>query len=206
MIATRDARRLAPLLLVGLASCFGGPLRDLDDLCGIFRARRSWYQASKSSSRRWGVPIPVMMAVIHEESRFRSHARPRRRRILWVIPGPRSSSAYGYAQALEGTWNEYRSSTGNDGAARDDFDDAVDFVGWYGAVGERRSGVPKDDAFHFYLAYHEGHSGYRRNTHQKKPWLVRKAREVAGRSVRYAGQLASCRDRLEQDGSWLWPF
>jgi hypothetical protein len=42
----------------------------------------------------------------------------------------RQSSAYGYSQALDGTWEEYQEDQRR-GARRDRIDDATDFMGWY---------------------------------------------------------------------------
>jgi len=200
-----------PLLLVvllGLASSLGAcaarPPRSIDDGCAIFDERRRWYFAAKDSYQRWGVPIHVQLAIIHQESRFRANAKPPRRKILWILPGPRLSDAAGYAQALDGTWGEYRRESGNGGADRDDFGDAVDFVGWYAARSARELGVPKDDAFDLYLAYHEGNGGFRRGTYRGKPWLIRTARGVEVRADRYRRQLATCEDRFRRRWWQFW--
>jgi hypothetical protein len=117
------------------------------------------------------VPEAVQLAVIYKESSFRHDAKPPRTRFLWIFPGPRPSSAYGYGQVLDGTWAIYRRRTGNGGADRDDFGDVTDFIGWYGEQIRRRTGIEKDDAYHVYLAYHEGPGGFARGTHRNKKWL-----------------------------------
>lgn len=179
-----------------VSACTARPPRHIDDSCKIFGEKRSWYFAAKRSYERWGVPIHVQLAIVHQESRFRANAKPPRRRILWIIPGPRLSDAAGYAQALKSTWKEYKDKSGNGGADRDDFGDAVDFIGWYAARSARENGIPKDDAANLYLAYHEGDGGFRRRTHLKKPWLLRVSRRVAQRAERYRRQLLTCEDRL----------
>ena len=75
------------------------------------------------------VPVSVMMAFMHQESRFVAGAKPPRKQIWGFIPGPRPSDAYGYSQAKNSTWEWYKTKSGNHGADRDDFDDAIDFVG-----------------------------------------------------------------------------
>ncbi len=105
----------------------------------------------------------------------------------------RQSSAYGYAQALDATWDEYRRSAGNRGAQRDDIRDATDFMGWYMNESLRRNGIALSDARNQYLAYHEGQVGYARGTYRSKSWLMRISSEVAARSRTYQQQLASCR-------------
>ena len=81
---------------------------------------------------------------------------------LGVIPLGRQSSALGYSQALDGTWDEYRSATGNRRADRTDIRDATDFVGWYSNKSRERNGIALNDARNLYLAYHDGHTGFAR--------------------------------------------
>lgn len=191
------------ILFALLSQCAEPPPSRPADICAIFREKPKWYQSTRASAERWGVPIPVQMAILHRESSFRARARPPRRWFLWVIPGPRPSSAYGYAQAVDSTWKDFQESTGRSTARRDRFDDVAHFVGWYGAVLHRLTGIPKDDAYGLYLAYHEGPGGYARGSHRSKAWLLDVAQRVADRSVRYQRQLAACEDDL--DGHfWRW--
>ena len=187
--------RLAALLLVALLGACGGtksPPRDLDNACSIVSQRPSYLRAMKNAERKWGVPVPVQMAVIHQESKFDGDARTPHRYALGVIPMGRMSSAYGYSQALDGTWDEYKSNAGRWRAKRTNIDDATDFMGWDMTLTEQRNGIPKTDARRQYLAYHEGHAGYRRGSYTSKSWLVRVASRVDQRSQMYAGQLRSC--------------
>ena len=104
----------------------------------------------------------------------------------------RRSSAYGFAQALDGTWDWYRQETGNRFSRRSSFSDAVDFMGWYMDKSYKRNGISKSDAYNQYLAYHEGHTGFKRGTYRKKEWLMRVARAVQKKAVSYSSQLAQC--------------
>jgi hypothetical protein len=185
----------AGLLLLVLGSCGGGKLsapRELDNACAIARERPQYIRAMEATERRWGVPVPVQMAVIHQESKFVGNARTPHRYALGVIPTGRQSSAYGYAQALDGTWEEYRDEVRR-GARRDRIQDATDFMGWYMDKSAQGLGIPKSDAGRQYLAYHEGRSGYARGSYQGKPWLVEIAGRVQARAEMYAAQLSSCR-------------
>ncbi|MCV6625470.1 MAG: hypothetical protein OIF38_05205, partial [Cellvibrionaceae bacterium] len=157
------------------------------------------------SRDKWGSPISVMMAIIKQESAFYSDARPPRRKILWVIPGPRKSSAYGYPQAKDGTWDWYKKSTGRWGPDRDDFGDAIDFVGWYNQQSAKRNGIKKTDAYNLYLAYHEGHGGFSRGSYKKKGWLKKVARKVSKQAASYRSQLKGCEARLQAGSGW-WIF
>lgn len=183
---------LALGLLALFQACATLPPRDVDDLCAIFAERPEWREATRRSFARWGVPEPIQVAFLHQESRFRHTARPGWRKLLGVIPVGRLSTAYGFGQVKDGTWSDYRERTGRRGAERSDFADVVDFVGWYGDVIHRSTDVAKDDAFHLYLAYHEGPTGFDRADWREKDWLRGVARKVAARADLYAAQYARC--------------
>ena len=182
----------ASVLLVLLASCGGGKFsapRDLDNACAIVAERPQYYKAMKATQRKWGVPVSVQMATIHQESKFVGNARTPHQFVLGIIPIGRQSSAYGYSQALDGTWEEYQDAGGGRRARRDRIADATDFMGWYMAESERRLGIPRADARNQYLAYHEGRSGYANGSYNGKAWLVDVANKVAARADRYRAQL-----------------
>ncbi len=186
----------ASIFFLALASCGGGNSqapRDLDDACSILRQRPTYYKAMKATERKWGVPVHVQMATIYQESKFIGNARTPHRYALGVIPMGRQSSAYGYSQALDGTWEEYQREQRRFGAKRDRITDATDFMGWYMDQTASRLGVSKYDAEAQYLAYHEGRTGYANQSYLNKPWLVDVAAAIGRRSQNYAGQLASCR-------------
>lgn len=191
---SRHFRALIVLLLV--AACGGGnnsAPRNLNDACSILNQRPKYARAFKATERRWGVPAHVQMAVIYQESKFIANARTPYRYVLGVLPMGRQSSAFGYAQALDATWDGYRRATGRWGADRDDIFDATDFMGWYMNETRERNGISLNDARNQYLAYHEGHTGYARGTYRSKSWLLRVSGEVAARADNYRGQLANCR-------------
>lgn len=192
-------------LWVSLAVGCASPPKNTRNSCAIFEEKSGWYKAALKSQEKWGVPIDVQLAIINQESRFEHDAKPPRDRILWVIPWFRSSSAFGYGQAQDGTWDIYRDSTGKRGADRDDFDDVVDFIGWYGDVSHRKLGIAKNNTYQQYLAYHEGWQGYARKTYLKKKWLIKVARNVERTAHKYRNQLARCEDDLDKGWS-LWPF
>ncbi len=185
----------ASILFLALASCGGGNFsapRDLDNACAIVRERPQYYRAMKTTERRWGVPVHVQMATIHQESKFIGNARTPHRFALGVIPMGRQSSAYGYSQALDATWEEYQNEQRRRGAKRDRINDATDFMGWYMDGSSQRLGISKGDAQAQYLAYHEGRTGYARQSYLGKPWLVEVSAKVQARADMYRQQLASC--------------
>jgi hypothetical protein len=193
-------------LVLLLAGCATAPPTQPNNLCEVFEEKNGWYRAAAKSSRKWDSPIPVMMAIMHQESRFVADAKPPRRRILGFIPGPRPSDAYGYSQALGSTWDYYEDAVGGWGRDRDDFADAIDFIGWYNRTSNRRTGIGKNDAYHLYLAYHEGHGGFERRSFRNKEWLKRVAKKVSSRSQQYRNQLAICEPNLKKGKGFPWIF
>ncbi len=190
------------VMLLGLSSvaCTTSPPSDVNNICAIFSEKDGWYEDAADARDEWGSPIPVMMAIMHQESKFNATVKPPREKIFGFIPGLRPSNAYGYSQALESTWDSYKRNAGRYGADRDDFGDAIDFVGWYNNQSYRVNGIAKTDAYRLYLAYHEGHGGYSRTTYRKKQWLINVAHKVSRRATSYRQQLNGCEDELKDDG------
>jgi hypothetical protein len=176
--------------------------KSLEDICTIFEDRHDWYNAAKKSEDRWGTPTHIQMAIIQQESSFRFNARPPRTKILGLIPWKRQSNAYGYAQALDSTWRRYKDDTGRQSADRDDFDDAIDFVGWYTNLSNSTAGISKWDPYNQYLAYHEGQAGWSRGSYDQKTWLKNSAKLVDTRARDWWAQLQSCEDELD-DRWWI---
>lgn len=106
---------------------------------------------------------------------------------------------------MKGTWKWYKQKTGNWRAHRDNFADVVDFIGWYGSMSHQTLGISKWDARNQYLAYHEGHGGYKRKTYKRKRWLMTVAHKVERNAARYRAQLARCEKRLN-DREWFSRF
>ena len=188
----------ACIVILLVASCSSGGSkapRNLDNACSIVKQRPNYLKAMKRTQRKWGVPVHVQMAIIHQESKFIGDNRTPVKYVLGVLPMGRQSSAYGYAQALDATWKEYQRAEGGRGAKRDDIRDATDFMGWYMTQSYEELGIPLSDARNQYLAYHDGRGGYSRGTYRSKPWLLNVANRVAERAETYRVQLANCSRR-----------
>ncbi len=185
----------AMVLLVALGSCgasnFSAP-RNLDNACSIVSQRPAYLRAFKATQRKWGVPVPTIMAMIYQESKFIGNNRTPHQYALGVIPVGRQSSAFGYSQALDGTWKEYQNAEGGRGARRDNIRHATDFMGWYMDQSKEELGLAMGDTRNQYLAYHDGRTGFARGTWKRKSWLVRIADEVDARAAMYGAQLRSC--------------
>ncbi len=190
---------LAALFL--LTACAPSPPKNQNDICGIFREYPSWFWATQATQKRWGIPISVQMAIVYQESHFQGNAKPERKKVLGFIPWSRPSTAYGYSQALDGTWLEYQAEN-NTGGYRSDFDSAMDFLGWYCHRAHVRAGIPVTNAYALYLAYHEGIGGYTRGVYKNQPYLMTIARRVQHQADLYHKQILACQHTLPKKKSW----
>ena len=189
-------RRLALLAVLGLILTACGhekPPSSVVDACRMQTERPKWFDAMRRTEQKYGVPVAVQLATIARESSFRHDARPTKHVGSGIFSRDVPlSSAYGYAQAIDGTWDDYREATGRRGADRDDFADASDFIGWYMNEAARVNGLAPHDAYNQYLAYHEGKAGYARGSYKAKAWLPGVARDVESWAVVYQTQLRTC--------------
>ncbi|MFQ3355378.1 MAG: hypothetical protein ACI8Y9_001115 [Paracoccaceae bacterium] len=189
--------RLIFTFLVGLmaASCgfsmSSTPTRN-DNACTLIKHKKSWVRDLKKVEKKWGVPAAVQLAIIWKESSFNARAKTSRTKVLFFIPGARRSTASGYAQALDGTWADYKKRNGLRFANRADFGDSVDFIGWYLNNANKTLRIKKNDAYRMYIAYHEGLKGYQKGSYKAKPWLMSTAKQVKTRAALYSKQLKKC--------------
>ncbi|MFA7415194.1 MAG: transglycosylase SLT domain-containing protein [Rhizobium sp.] len=182
-------------LLLALTAC-AKPPSETRNACAIFEQRdglfNNWRRAAVKTEREYGVPVPILMATIYTESGFRKNARPPRTKLLGFIPWKRQSSAYGYSQALDGTWERYQRETGRGGARRTDFSDAMDFIGWYHKQSSVKNGIALNDPYQLYLAYHSGHAGYEKGSWRNNREALQGAKRFTEITYTYARQLQSC--------------
>ena len=190
-------------LLLALAGCATAPPSNPDNICAIFREKPDWHDAALKVQKKWGAPVPIPMAMMYQESSFKQDAVPPRYYFLGLIPWGRVSSAYGYAQVKDETWDDYKKDAGGWGSSRDNFADAIDFMGWYMHKTQRLNGVAKSDAYGQYLNYHEGWTGYRNRSYDRKAWLKTVSQKVKARAERYTTQYKSCEQDLTR-GGWFW--
>ena len=171
---------LVAIIAIFLLGCSTKIPMNQDDICVIIDENPRWSNSLLDAKKKWNA-----------ESSFDPNAAPDREKVLGFIPWKRPSSARGYSQAVEATWEQYQKETGNRGARRSNFDSSVDFIGWYlskaPSVRIRSYEVDK-----LYIAYHEGYGGYKRKSYNDKAWLQDVAKKVKYNSIRYQRQLKSC--------------
>ena len=196
------AHRLFVLLLIcasmGLTSCattsspnqhswVESKPKHIDNLCHIFNEKPHWVEPAQTSYDKWGIPVELMMAIVRYESSFRGDARPYRN-------GKRISSAYGYSQAIDGTWNIYQRENNKARARRTNFADAIDFVGWYGSKSLKGDEeVSPYDVNALYVFYHDGWGALPEDGSRKlKSEVLDVAAKVYKKTLIYHRQLKSC--------------
>ncbi|MEQ1950311.1 transglycosylase SLT domain-containing protein [Mesorhizobium yinganensis] len=179
--------------LLALSAC-ATPPKSINNICAVFEQRDGWFdnwqRSANATEAKYGIPVHVLMATVRKESGFKGNARPKRTKLFGFIPWTRVSSAYGYSQALNGTWSQYQRETGNFTARRTKFADAVDFVGWYHSKTVSGYGVSPDDTYRLYLAYYHGWGGFKRGNWT--PEIKKYARDTDDMARRYQAQLRSC--------------
>ena len=71
------------LLVVG---CTATPPQQPDNICSIFKEKKSWYKAAIRTEKRWKLPPYVLMSFVFQESSFNAKAKPERNKLLGFIP------------------------------------------------------------------------------------------------------------------------
>ena len=169
------------------------------DETGINKADLRRYKNAPNvrKSKRKRTPVYLQLAIIKMESDFDWLAKPPRQKLFKVIPYKRPSSSFGYSQAVNGTWEQYKKETGNKLAIRSRFKDSVDFIGWYTNRSSSILKISKKDAFKQYIAYHEGWGGFKNYKNNKK--VINLAKRVEKQSNVYKNQLKECSSSLSKN-------
>ena len=181
------------LTLLGI-SCSLIPSKKMSqhDACSIIEAKRSWKSALIKTNTKWNISPGMQLSFILTESNFRPRAKTARKYFLGVFPTGRLSSAFGYAQAIDSTWEEYQKKSGNRFSSRTNFADSVDFIGWYASETAKKLKISESDVFNQYLAYHQGHKGYQRGSYKTKSNLLKVARRTQANARTFNLQLKNC--------------
>ena len=192
--------QLVAIITIFLLGCTAKVPMNQDDICVIINENPRWSNSLLDAKKKWNAEPSTVMAIIRQESSFNANAAPDRDKVLGFIPWKRPSSARGYSQAVEATWEQYQEETGNKRARRSSFDSSVDFIGWYLSKAPSAR-IRSYEVDKLYIAYHEGYGGYKRRSYKDKSWLQDVAKKVKYNSVRYQRQLKSC--PLQRESSFF---
>ena len=116
------------ILFIFTIACTSNQQINTADSCIIFDQKKNWYKSTKKSYDNWNTPIALQLAIINQESSFKQFAKPERRKLFGFIPVSRPSTAFGYAQVTNPTWDWYKTKTGNKNASRANFADVTKFT------------------------------------------------------------------------------
>ena len=180
-----------------LVSCSSVP-KNTQNACSIFSERYLWYKHVKNSSEKYGVPVHLIIAFVNKESGFNRWAKPERTKLFKIIPYKRPSSSFGYSQAIDKTWDQYKNETNNMLALRSRFKDSVMFIGWYINKTHQMNKIPLNDSYRQYLNYYLGWGNYANKTYQTDKKAILFARSVQKQSNIYRNQLIKCQKNLDK--------
>ena len=99
--------KLLFLFIFFLISCSSVP-KYPSNACKIFEEKYFYLKHTRTASKKWGVPISSILAVINMESGFKRFAKPKRTKIFKIIPYRRPSSSFGFSQAIKNSWELYK--------------------------------------------------------------------------------------------------
>ena len=157
-----------------------------------------WYKHVKNSSEKYDAPVHVILAFVNKESGFNRWAKPKRTKLFKIIPYKRPSSSFGYSQAINKTWDLYKTETDNPLALRARFKDSVMFIGWYINKTNKINKIPFNDSYRQYLNYYLGWGNYAQKAYKTDKKAIIFAKSVKTQSNIYRKQLKSCKKSLDR--------
>ena len=183
------------ILLFFLTSCSSVP-KYPQNACKIFGQKYLWYKSTKKSSDTYGAPIHIILAFVNKESGFNRWAKPKRKKLFKILPYKRPSSSFGYSQAVNKTWELYKTETNNPLALRTRFKDSVMFIGWYMSKTKKINKIYLNDSYRQYLNYYLGWGNYAKKTYKTDKKAIIYAKKVQEQSKIYKNQLTECQKNL----------
>ena len=178
-----------------IASCSSVP-KYPSNACKIFGEKYLWYKSIKKSSDKYGVPTYIILAFVNKESGFNRWAKPKRTKLFKIVPYKRPSSSFGYSQAVNKTWDQYKKETNNPLALRSRFKDSVLFIGWYINKTNKINKIPFNDPYRQYLNYYLGWGNYSKKLYKTDKKAIILAKKVEQQSKIYKNQLKECKKNL----------
>jgi hypothetical protein len=183
------------ILFLFVNSCSSIP-KYPTNACKIFGERYLWYKHTKKSSEIYGAPMHIILAFVNKESGFNRWAKPKRTKLFKIVPYKRPSSSFGYSQAVNKTWEQYKKETNNPLALRSRFKDSVLFIGWYINKTNKINKVPLNDPYRQYLNYYLGWGNYSKKVYKTDKKAIIFAKKVEQQSKIYKNQLKECKKSL----------
>ena len=184
-----------------LTACVPKRYLPTSNVCKLLDEKVSWYKSLKEVEKSSGVDMSLILAIIKQESDFIANARPYKKGFFGIEVA--KTSSYGYSQAKAQTWDWYKSDTNRPSAKRDNFANSAHFISWYVNKTKQINGIDVNDYYNQYLAYHEGHGGFKAKSFNNKKWLKDIALKVANNAQKNKKLLSSCRENLDKNYVWF---
>ena len=185
------------IIFLFLASCSSVP-KYPQNACKIFGEKYFYLKYTRAASKKWGVPISSILAVINKESGFRRFAKPPRHKIFKIIPYRRPSSSLGFSQAVNKTWDLYRKENNKPAALRISYKSSSDFIGWYFWKANKVNKVSLNNTRDLYLNYYLGFSAYKNKAYRTDKKAIIFAKSVEKQARIYKNQLQECKSILNK--------
>ena len=179
------------------ASCSSVP-KYPQNACKIFGEKYFYLKYTRAASKKWGVPISSILAVINKESGFRRFAKPKKLKIFKIIPYRRPSSSLGFSQAVNKTWDLYKKENNKPAALRISYKSSSDFIGWYFWKANKINKVSLNNTRDLYLNYYLGFSAYKNKAYQTDKKAIIYAKSVEKQAKIYKSQLLECKSILNK--------
>ena len=197
MIHFLKINKLVLVILFFLTACSTVP-KYPQNACKIFGQNYLWYKSAKKSSDTYGAPIHIILAIVNKESGFNRWAKPKRHKLFKIIPYKRPSSSFGYSQAVNKTWELYKTETNSPLALRTRFKDSVMFIGWYMNKTKKTNNISMSDTYRQYLNYYLGWGNYSKKIYKTDKKAIIYAKKVEKQSNIYKNQLKECQSNLNK--------
>ena len=189
--------KLLFLFIFFLISCSSIP-KYPQNACKIFGEKYFYLKYTRAASKKWGVPISTILAVINKESGFRRFAKPPRHKIFKIVPYRRQSSSFGFSQAITSSWDLYKKENNKPLALRISYRSASDFVAWYLWKANKINNVSLKNTRALYLNYYLGFSAYKNKTYRTDKKSIILAKNVEKQAKIYKNQLQECKSILNK--------
>ena len=186
------------ILLLFTTACSSIP-KHPQNACKIFGENYLWYKSIKKSSETYDAPVHIILAFVNKESGFNRWAKPKRTKLFKIVPYKRPSSSFGYSQAINKTWELYKTETSSPLALRTRFKDSVMFIGWYMNKTKKINKIPLNDSYRQYLNYYLGWGNYAKKIYKTDKKAIIYAKSVQKQSKIYKTQLKECQKSLDRN-------
>ena len=168
MIHFYKTNKFILIVLFFLTACSSVP-KYPQDACKIFSEKYFYLKYSREASKKWGVPISSILAVINKESSFKRFAKPKRKKIFKIPIALRIS-----------------------------FKNSSDFIGWYFWKTNKINKISFTDTRNMYLNYYLGWQAYKNKAYKTDKKAIIFAKNVERQAKIYKNQLQECKSILKK--------